>query len=268
VTLPDGTGRDNGWLGIVPPPAAPTSLLDLFASVPFGTRKAEFLRREGGVAEAEIQVEGAVKQQAQITYLDAEAEAVTIASWVKVKRQQVDDIDGLLPDLRIALNQGVMVRVEELLIGSPTATGAPDGITESTGVLAPTVTATNLSDAVGAVKAQLAVTGVSANFVAAHPLDIEEEEARTGTDGHPVGAIDDQGRIRRLPLVPSIALAPGKVLMGDSRIGARLGVRSPVSVVVGQESDDMVRNKVTVLAEGRWAPVVLVPAAFAYFTLP
>ena len=270
LTLPTEPtpGRDNGYLGIQPTPVVPARLLDVFRSVPFDGRRADFLRRNGGIANAGIQAEGAVKAQADITYSDESVEAVTIASWIKANRQSIDDIGGLLPDMTLALNQGVMLQVEELLLHGVAASGAPTpGILESD-VLEATVTATNLADAVGQAKAQLAVTGIDANFVAANPLTIEEEEERTADgSGVYVNTITPDGRIRRLPLVPSIALDEGEVLLGDSRIGARLGVRSPVSAVVGQESDDLVRNKVTLLVEGRWAPIVDVPRAFAHFTL-
>jgi hypothetical protein len=211
---------------------------------------------------------GAVKAEASIVYDDEEEEARTIASWTKVNRQQLDDVDGLRADLLLALRQGVLIQVEYLLVGTNPASGAPSvGIVNTPGLVEPEITATNLADAVGQAKAALATTGVVANLASAHPNTIEEEEARTGTDGHYVHTIDDQGRIRRLPLVPSLALAEGDVLVVDSRIGARLGVRQPVGAIIGQEQDDMTRNRVTALVEGRWAPIVDVPAAFAYFTL-
>jgi hypothetical protein len=67
--------------------------------------------------------------------------------------------------------------------------------------------------------------------------------------------------------VESEALADDKVVVGDSRVAARIGVRQGISLIVGQESDDMTRNRVTVLVEGRWAPLVAVPSATAHFTL-
>ena len=68
---------------------------------------------------------------------------------------------------------------------------------------------------------------------------IEDEEERTGSDGHYVNTITPEGTIRRLPLVESMALADGAVLLGDSRVGARLGVRQGISLVAGQQCDDM-----------------------------
>ena len=98
-------------------------------------------------------------------------------------------------------------------------------------------------------------------------MTIEAEESRVGSDGHPVGAISQDGRIWRLPLVSSEPLDAGQVLVGDSRVGARLGVRQGIGLVAGQEQDDMTRNRVTILVEGRWTPLVYVPSAFAVHDL-
>jgi len=132
----------------------------------------------------------------------------------------------------------------------------------------PTVTATTLDGAVGQIKAQLIASGVQPNFAAANAVTIEAEESRVGNDGHPVGAITPEGTIRRLPLVSTEALNDGQILVGDSRVGAKLGVRQGIGLVAGQESDDLVRNRVSILLEGRWTPLVTVPTAFAVHDLP
>jgi hypothetical protein len=266
LTVPAG-GGSSGFVGPIAPPTPPNSLLDFFASVPFETRQADVMRRDG-VADAAIQTAGSVKHQANLVYSATSVRAVVVASWIKVLRIDMDDVDALLGDLRDALTYGVLRKVEDLLLnGAPADPDGPavDGILDV--ATSPTIAATNLADAVGEAKATLIDSGVTPNFVAAAPATIEAEEARTGNDGHYVGAIGADGTIRRLPIVESTALADDAVLIGDSRIGAALGVRQGVSVVVGQESDDMTRNRCTALSEGRWCPLVAVPSAFAYFTL-
>ncbi|HWK25373.1 MAG TPA: hypothetical protein VNS09_02365 [Solirubrobacter sp.] len=271
VTVPDpSVGRDGHFLGIVQPPSAqPTSLLDLFRTVEFEGRKASFLRRTGGIAAAGVQIEGTTKVEADITYEEVEVEALTVASWIKCDRQKLADIEGLQADMLLALRQGVLTQVEYLLLGTNPVSGGPAvGITQVGGIQTPDVSGLFLADAVGKAKAGLLATGVTANFVAAHPNTIEREASRTTEgSGEYVKTIADDGRIRELPLVPTVALAEGDVLVGDSRLGARLGVREPVSAAIGQEQDDMTRNRITSLVEGRWAIICDVPGAFSYFTL-
>jgi hypothetical protein len=266
LDVPDGGGA-TGFVGPIAPPAPPTSLLDFFRSVPFETRTADLMRRSG-VADAAIQAAGTVKHEASLTYTADSVRAVTVAAWLKANRQDIDDVEALAADIQQALTYGTLRKVEDLLLnGAPADPDGPavPGILD--GATAPTLTATNLADAVGQAKAILLGEGVQVNFVAASPDTVEVEEARTGSDGHYVNTITPDGRIRRLPLVESTALGTGEVLIGDSR-NAALGVRQGIAVIVGQESDDMTRNRVTILAEGRWTPLVSVPTAFAHFTLP
>jgi hypothetical protein len=266
LDVPDGGGA-TGFVGPIAPPAPPTSLLDFFGSVPFTTRTADVMRRSGA-ADAAIQVAGTIKHEASLTYTADSLRALTVASWLKANRQDLDDVEALLADIQQALRYGVLVKVEDLLLnGAPADAdgGAVPGLLDAP--FTPTVTATTLDGAVGQMKAQLIATGVQPNFAAANAVTIEAEESRVGTDGHPVNAISDDGRIRRLPLVSAEALADGQVLVGDSRVAARLGVRQPISLLIGQEADDMTRNRVTILTEGRWTPLVSVPTAIAHFTL-
>ncbi len=94
----------------------------------------------------------------------------------------------------------------------------------------PTVTATTRDGAVSRSKTQLMPTGAQASFAAANAVTIEAEKSRVGTEDHMIGTIND-GRVRRLPLVSTEAFDDSQVLVGDSRIGARLGVRQDIGLV-------------------------------------
>src|SRR4051812_7032931 len=63
--------------------------------------------------------------------------------------------------------------------------------------------------------------------------------------------------------VPSLGIPQGSALVIDTRLALRLHVREGVHVVIGQESDDLVRNMATLLGEGRWAVTVEQPGAAA-----
>jgi len=267
VDAPDRGGQAD-FLGIAPTPQVPTSLLDFFRSVPFDGRTADLLRRSG-VANAAIAPHGTVKPEAGLVYAAETIRAVTVASWAKVARQDMDDIEALAADIDQALRYGVLRAVERLLLDGAPASADGAAVPGILGApFAPTVTATHLDGAVGQMKAQLIATGVTPNFAAASAATIEREESRVGTDGHAVGTISEDGRVRRLPLISTEALSDGQVLVGDSVVGARLGVRQGIRLIVGdQDQDDMLRNRATLLVEGRWAPLVTVPTAFAVHDL-
>jgi hypothetical protein len=243
--------------GIVEPPQVPLRFLDFFGTVPFQGRVASFMRRNGGIANAAITPHGAVKPQAAISFDPVEVTAETHASFLKVDRQDLDDVDGLLVSAENALTYGVLHSVEAALIAE---------IIGTTGVLAPDVSGdVNTPDKLLSATGALTAVGVTPNFIAVNPADyvtaLKERESTAGgyVAGPPWAVLP--------PVVQSAALSVGQALAGDSRIAATLGVRQGISLHVGQEQDDMTRNVVTVLVEGRWAPMVRVPSALALIAI-
>jgi hypothetical protein len=97
------------------------------------------------------------------------------------------------------------------------------------------------------------------------PRDLHLERIRKADDGTYVGTLAN-GELWNVPAVQSVAVPEGEALVNDTNIAAVMGIRSPVSVVVGQADDDMVRNRVTVLAEMRAAPIINVSGATAVVT--
>ena len=145
----------------------------------------------------------------------------TVASWIKLNRQDVDDLDGLTADVQQALSYGVRHEVERLLVAA---------ITGATGVGAPDLSgADNAIDAAVIAVSELRAAGVAPNFVAMHPLDVADlaqlKDASSGTYlfGSPLAP---GGALSGVTPVQSVALTQGAVLAGDSLIGAKLGIRS------------------------------------------
>ena len=262
VTLPAQPSGGQG-LGIQPTPTPPLNLIDLFPSVPQDERIVGWLQRSG-VAQAAVTAHGAVKPQATLTYVDKSEEAQTIAVWVKMNRQDLADYDGVAADLDVALSYGVRAEEEELLVAD---------ILGATGIHIPDFTGftvVNAIDRLIVAAAQQRVTGVNVAFAALHPLDAAALAIAKGSDGHYVfGAspFGPGGPLNGVTPVQSPGLTRGTALLGDSGIGAKLGIRSGLAVFVGQEQDDMTRNRVTILCEARVTPMVTVPSAFSKVAL-
>jgi len=87
TTVPADDPRRGAFQGIVGQPQEPLTFLDLFETRIFDGRIASFMTRSGGIALAGVQVEGAVKAAAEITYSPTDIEAVTVASFIKSRRQ-------------------------------------------------------------------------------------------------------------------------------------------------------------------------------------
>jgi HK97 family phage major capsid protein len=242
---------------VVVPPQPPFTLLDQFASVQMDSRTVTFMRRVGTSDSAAVVQPGQLKPESGVQYEAVEASAEVVATWIKVNRIDLNDISGLQSDLQNALGYDIRHEVEALLLAA---------IIGTTGVLAPDVSADgNTPDKLLTAVGALAALGVQPNFVALNPIDATAAvKEREGTDG---AYISGSPWAILPPLVQSAAITPGEALAGDSRIAAQLGVRQGLTIEIGTESDDQIKNRVTVLVEGRWAPMVTVPGAVAHITL-
>lgn len=244
-----------------PPPQPPTNLLDLVRAEPMDTPSITFLQRQGGSVGAAIQVPGALKAESQLRYVQRTLEAFQLAVYAKLRRQTISDIDGVVADVQNALTNadgGVLPLAENLLLnGDPAA--EIEGILNSTGIIAADVTGiTGAADKVARAVAELAVTGVQANFALVHPLDAFA--IRTAKESGSGGYLGTSAITP--PLIESSALAQGQAVVGNST-GVRLRVREGVTVVMGTDQDDLTRNQITMVVEARVVPQVDQPGMFA-----
>ena len=274
LTLPSEPGVAQGitYRGIATPPEAPLTLLDVFQSVPLEDRRVEFLKRSGAVAAAGIHSAsqfGAIKTEASITYTPEDEQYATIHSWIKVKRQDLMDVGSLERDLRAALSYGVMFKLQDYLLNGHAPDDAFDGLLNTTGVGQPNVSGdNNVSDKILTALGILWQAGVMPNFVALNPITLANEMKRKSAgDGEYFSGgpfqLEVGGTIWRVPTVLAPALSQTTAVIGDSR-GAAIGVREGLQVYISQDDqDDRLRNLITVLVEGSFAPFVPTPALFS-----
>lgn len=149
--------------------------------------------------------------------------AKTIAAWKKLRRQQLADVPALAQTINSRLFYSVNRRLENQIL-------AGDG------------TGANLLGL-------LHTTGIA--DVAYVRLDSD------GSFGSPPTTMWG------LPLIVSTVMPQGKALVGDFSIGCQLFIREGLNVRMSDsDSDDFLRNRVTVLAEMRaglatWQPAAL-----------
>ena len=262
-------GRGLAFDAIVTPAQAPTSILDLWPARPVEVRTIDFLQRSGaGVPSGGPVAELAMKPEADLSYDPAEAKPETFAGWVKVARQHVDDVDELLDDIRVALRDGVLRNVERALVNG-NVTFAMEGIKSVSGTIRTDLTGVdNLADGAALVLRDLGTLGVGSNFIAVNPVTYTAEVLRKNGNGDYLNVIDDQGRLHRVPLVQSVALADGEIVAGNSSEAGYMAIRQPVTALLSQsDQDDFVKNRLTVLVELRATPVIKAPDRLATATI-
>src|SRR4029077_86927 len=215
--------------------------------------------------------EGAIKPEAGLSLVDATAAVRTIAGWIKVNRQAMDDMAGLSSLINTLLPYDVRRKIEGQVLAGDGLAQNLRGILNTPGLGAPTfVAGDNAADAILRAMTVVILSDADPNFAAAHPLvwqDIllmrEDATARTGQylAGGPFGMTAPT--IWGLSLVTSTVIPQATPLVGDS-MGATLLFREGVNVKTSDsDQDDFVRNRITVLAEARVAFPVWRPASFA-----
>jgi HK97 family phage major capsid protein len=261
--------------GLVAPLLRPLRLLDLIPTGTTDSNSIEYVQIQSIPASAANVAEGAVKPQSGLVLADATAPVRTIAGWVKVNRQAMDDAAGLATIINSLLPYDVRRRIEaQILSGDGTGQNIK-GILNQTGLGAPAfVSGDNTADAILRAMTVVILSEAEPNFAALNPLSwqdlllLREVGGSSGANRSGQYLYGGPGTMAAatiwgLAITPTTMVAQAAPLVGDSR-GATLLVREGVNVKTSDsDQDDFVRNRVTVLAEARVAFPVWRPASFA-----
>jgi|SRR5262245_26926623 len=261
--------------GLLAPILRPLRFLDLIPTGTTDSNSIEYTQVTAIPASAAPVAEGAVKPQQGLTLVDATAPVRTIAGWIKVNRQSMDDAAGLATLINTLLPYDVRRQIEKQILAGDGTGQNLRGILNTSGIGAPAfVAGDNIADAILRAMTVVVLSDQEPNFAAMHPLDwqdlllMREVGGSTGTSrsgqylyGGP--ATMAAAQIWGLTITPTVMIAKGTPLVGDSN-GCTLLYREAVNVKASDsDQDDFVRNRVTILAEARVAFPVWRPSAFA-----
>jgi HK97 family phage major capsid protein len=172
------------------------------------------------------------------------------------------------------LTYGVLRRVESQIVNGDGTGENLTGVLNTSGIATVAfASASPLSDLTLDGVTSVLVADAEPNGVVLHPTDISTMlKLKTTGSGE---RLDSDGAfgstpttIWGLPVIPSRVIPQGKALVGDWAQGAVLYIREGVNIRVSDnDQDDFIRNRVTLLAEGRFALAVFRPACFALVNL-
>ena len=282
-TAPGGiVGTDQGAItpdvrGIISPFLLPLTLLDI---IPTGTTDSNIIQYvqvsalPGYAAET---AELAAKPQEGITLVDATAPVRTIAGYIKMARQAMDDIPALASMINSLLPYDVRRRMMVQMLAGDGIGQNLTGILNTSGIGAPASTAgQNVADGILSALTTVVLSDADPNFVAMNPLTAQKLLGLKATNtGDSTGTVGDFEYVYGSPAVSGIttiwglritsnrAVPQANPVVGDS-MGATLLVRQGVNVKTSDsDQDDFIKNRVTILAEARVAFPVWRPSAFA-----
>jgi HK97 family phage major capsid protein len=259
--------RMPGWAN---DPRRPLSLLDVLNRMEVTSGSFEYNQLDGYTNAADYQAQqGDTKAQADVPTELKTAAIATIAHWVNVSKQVLQDVPMLENAIGDLLRYGVLSKLEREIIVGAGGTGQIAGLTD-VGNFTALVTASGdtLADAVAKAQASLNIAGWNAGAVLVHPDTwrlARSERADTGAGVYLAGswAAPAAPSIWNTPVIQTPHLAVGELIVFDPTQVWLLD-RQDAVVEIGRTANQFTQNTMTILAELRAGLAVFAPSAVMY----
>lgn len=214
---------------------------------------------------AGMTAEGTAKTQVDWTYVVDSANVKKITCFIKISKEMLDDIEGIMSDINNELMYEIEYLEETQLITGVGTTVYLNGIEKyaqplDNANLAGTIAngQANKWDVIGASIKQITIESEGrsqANAILMNPADVFSmvHGSRTTTEEYnaPLAVVSPDGtRIYGIPVIESNSITAGEFLVGDFR-KFFIKDREQISIAMGYDQDDWTKNLVTILAEKR-----------------
>lgn len=210
-------------------------------------------RAAAPVAEAGLKPEGAV------TWIEKLMRIETIAEWLPVSKQALEDLDFLASELDQLLRLNLSLAIDQQLYSGSGVSPQLRGVYTAAPAYVPVAgltTNANIYDLIAAVATDIS-NNADANYLPdvalVNPLDALRMKLRKATDGHyvmPAFSTPDGRTIDGMRVIPTARVASNTLLVGDFRYG-RVYTAGDIEVTFGLQNQQFVQNMVTMLAEIR-----------------
>lgn len=212
--------------------------------------------------------ENVTKPESGITFTLANAAVVTLAHFIPVSRQVLDDAPQLESYVNGRLLYGLKLEEEDQLLNGAGTSGSLSGLLASGNNTAYNRSATGDTriDTLRKAITQAALSEYMADAIIINPEDWEAIELTKASDGqyimaNPMALAGPQLWGKRV--VATNSIAEGTFLVGAFTMGAQVWDRMDAAVQISYEDgDNFKKNMATLLAEERLALTVYRPAAF------
>lgn len=212
--------------------------------------------------------ENVTKPESGITFQLANAPVQTLAHWIPVSKQVLDDAPMLQSYINGRLMYGLKLEEEDQLLNGNGNGANLSGLLDSGNFVAYNRSQTGDTniDTLRRAITQGALSEYNIDTLVLNPADWEEIELTKGTDGQYVWANPAMMGMPQMwgrRVIATNSIASGTFLAGAFSMGAQIWDRQDASITVSLEnSDNFVKNMATILAEERLALTVYRPSAF------
>lgn len=258
--------------GIIPGAFRSLRIRDLLPSGVTGSNMVEYTRELAFTNDAAETSEGVLKPESDLTFELASAPVRTIAHWIKVTRQVLDDAPALASYIDTRLRYGVELRIDQQLLNGDGTNPNISGMTDAGNFTAFTPTSGETAlDSINRAKYQIFAADYAPTGIIMNPADWGAIERLKGTDdqylvGNPLGVVGPI--LWGVPVVVTNNMTAGNFLIAATDIAYQVWNRQGVTVEMTESNDtDFVKNLVTIRAEARLALAVYRPASVRYGAL-
>lgn len=266
ISDPASTVYQQQKPGVVPGPFLPLTVRAILpsatASSPLivGTRESAFTNSAAGVAQ------GAAKPQSDVQFSRYNVTIETIAHYIKVSSQLIQDAPAIRSYINRRLRYGLDKVIDDQLMNGTGVAPNLSGLLLAANYTAFTpATGANLAESINKAKYALYTAGYHADAVIVNPSDWGAMETLKssgsgeylwGAPGLALGMNPFGVRVVLSPAMPA-----GKFLVGGFQEATMLWQRQGDTIEVGYDGSDFTQNLLTIRAETRLGLEVNQPAA-------
>lgn len=258
-------------VGIVPGAFRTLRIRDVLPSGTTTSNMVEYTRELAFTNNAAETAEAATKPESALTFELAEAPVKTIAHWLKLSKQVMDDAPALASYVDTRLRYGVELRIDQQLLNGNGTGQNIGGMTKSGNFTAFTpASGDNAIDSINKAIYAVQAADYAPTAIILNPADwgaIERTKSTTGEyEFMPNQALGPV--LWGLPVVVSNTMTSGKFMVGAMDIAYQVWNRQGVTVEMSEADDtNFQKNLVTVRAEARLALAIYRAASVQYGSL-
>lgn len=255
--------------GIIPGQFRGLRMRDVIPQSATTSNAIEYTRELAFTNNAAETAEGATKPETDLTFELLSTPVRTIAHFIKLSKQIVDDAPALQSYVDTRMRYGVELRYDQQILNGDGTGQNLDGILANTSnhtVFTPTA-GDNAMDSVNKAIYAVIANDYQATAVVMNPADWGNiERQKVGSDdvryvvGNPTARLGPT--LWGLPVIVTNNIAAGKFMVGDFAMAYGLFNRQDtVLEMFEQDTDNVQKNLLTLRAERRSALATFVPAA-------
>jgi HK97 family phage major capsid protein len=254
--------------GIVPPGMPLLTVRDALSQFRTVSNLVQYTRESASTNAAAPQAgENVAKAESALSFELKNAAVQTLAHWIPVSRQVLDDAVALQDYINSRLMYGLkLVEEKQLLSGDATGQNLSGLLMNATPYSGPSTG--TLLDMLGSALSQLEAAGFKADRIIMNPQDAWQMYLIKTTYGEYVYSnplTSTAPQVWSVPILTSVNLTRGQFLCGAFRLAAAIWDRWDATIEVSREHQDFfIKNMVAILCEERLALTVFQPAAIIH----